>query len=147
MEVKRLTKAEILAGRDFIHYERVKELGGEIGFRPLTDGQYAQVEAIRAQGTTLRGKPSFDQKGDIDYQDAMGNMEMVIDAAKTTELDVQADATAVAYSLSGGGETWTVDEILGLSPPGLVKILAGIVYKISKVNEVKVQEIKNFRNK
>ena len=45
-----------------------------------------------------------------------------------------ADAEAVAYSLSGGGEEWTPDEVRAMRPAGIVEKIAVEVYRLSHVD-------------
>jgi len=148
-EIKRLTKAEILAGKSLIHYLYVEELGGEIGLKPLTERQYAQVEAIKTSGSKLTGAPVYDVDGNPDFNASVSGMLMEVDLGETVMKEFEAAATAVAYSLvTGDGEHWDVDDVMSIQPPGIVEKLAEKVYEISGIkSSAKDQEkVKSFRD-
>lgn len=145
-DVKRLSKSAILNGTAQIHYEMVEELGGEVGLAPLSEGQYAQITTIKATGIKMKGNPTFDENGRPDFANLGSNFEMIMDLEQINKSDFEADALAVAYSLSGGmGETWSVEEVKGIRPPGIIARLAKIVYEISGVTPAQIEQVRNFR--
>lgn len=128
-ESRRLTKADILMGKDNVSYEHFDELGGEIGLRPLTDGQYSRVEAVRARGTSLKGVPVIGKDGNPDLEKTQLGLEIDMEAMSVAEFE--ADALAVHLSLAD--DDWTLEEVRGFTPPGIVSKMAKRVYEISGV--------------
>lgn len=132
-----LTKADILQGTKKTHIVQVEEFNGEVAIKPLSQGQWAQVEIIKSGGIKFRGKPGKDSK---DYS----GMEMEMDISEVQKNDHEGDCVAVAYALSIN-ETWTVQDVKDIQPPGVVKRLAEEVYRISGVTVDGLNEIRNFR--
>jgi len=146
--VNRLTKAQILEGTDQVFYEHFAALNGEVALVPLSDGQYAQVEAIRSGGAEMVGTPVMTPEGDVDRAKSSENLQFKIDMQKATEHDHEADVLAVAYSLSGGtGEQWTDRDVKSIRPPGVVKAIAAKVYEISGVQQQQIEQVRSFRGK
>lgn len=148
IEVKRLSRADILSGRRREHVFCVEELGGEIVLRPLADGQWAQVMAVKSAGGKLTGRPVMDKFGNVDRKASGESMLVEIDLKTATEQEYEADCLAVAYSLSDtrpGGETWTVNDVKRMEPPGVVKKIAMKVYAITGVSKEAVDWASSFR--
>ena len=141
-EVKRLTKADLLQGKDAVEYIYFEDLGGEIPLKPLTDGQWSQIRTIKFSGLTAKGKPGT-KNPDIEY-----------DMSKIRENAHEAAALAVSYSIADGA-TWTVNEVKNLRPAGIVEKIAAEVFRITGVSpdegseftKAQEQEAKNFRKK
>lgn len=136
-EARRLTKADILQGRNKIHYVYVDELGGEIALRPLTDGEWAEVEETRLKGMKAKGKPGSD------------NPDMELDIADIHRADFAADCLAVAYSMADS--EWNIADVKSL-PAGMAKKIANEVYKITGVdpgeeglNPAMAEQVHSFR--
>lgn len=143
-----LTKAAILNGRNQAQRIRVEELGGELEIHPLSAGQYSQVEAIRAAGTKISGRPVMGSDGQVDRKATSENLSFDIDLEKTARADFEADATAVAFSLSSpGGERWTVDEVMAIPSPEAVTKIAKAIYGISRVEPKQIEQVHSFRDK
>ena len=145
MNGAKLSKVDIIQGKDSVRRFFVEEWGGEVELRPLTEGQYAQIEAIRASGMKMRGQPVFDSRGNVDRIATGKNLQMEIDIEESFRTDFEADCTAVAYSLSSNEETWTVDEVMRLRPVGVVTKIAQEVYRITGVSPQRMEELRSFR--
>jgi len=146
-EAVRLNKAAILNGKTQIHYEYVEEWNGEVALAPLTEGQYSQVDSIKASGIKMKARPQMDSKGNPDFASMSESMEMEFDLEQVNQNDFEADALAVAYSLAGAGEHWTAEDVKSFRPPGIVAKLAKVVYKISGVTPLEVDQVQSFRGK
>lgn len=141
----KLSKTDILEGRDSEHVVYFEELGGEIVLRPLTDGQWARISAIKGDIGKIVTKPSYgkDRLGSIS---GVADMLLEVDLKRATENEAEADAQAVAYSLSDPqGEKWTVEDIRKMKPAGVVKKIAAKVYYISGVSKEAAEWAKSFR--
>ena len=145
-DVKRLTKADIITGRDSVTYFYVEEFDGEIALHPLTEGQFNQVQQIKSAGSSLKGNAVMGEDGEIDKVATAKNLEINIDSTKASKYEFEGDATAVAYSMSSrDGEKWTVEEVMEMRPPGVVKKIANEIYKISQVSKEQAEHIASFR--
>lgn len=60
-----LSKADLLNGKDSIKEFEFPELGGSISLRPLTDGEFQEVQAVKVSGGKLEGAPIV-KNGGID---------------------------------------------------------------------------------
>ncbi len=140
-----LTKSAILGGTENLEYLYVKEWDGKIALRPLSEGQYAQVEAIRAAGSTMKGNPVIGPDGNVDKEKTSANLEFNLDLQKSAEMDFEADALAAAYAMSVNGETWTDADVKNIRPPGIVKRIARKVYQMSGVTPQQIEQVQNFR--
>jgi len=141
-EVKRLTKVELLKGKENVEYVYFQELDGELPLKPLTDGQWAQVRTVRFSGMTAKGKPGSK------------NPDMEFEIGKLREQAYEASVLAVSFAIADG-ETWTVDDVKSLKPAGIVEKIAKEVFRITGVNpdigaeftKEQEKEAKNFRKK
>ncbi|MDI6840434.1 MAG: hypothetical protein QMD71_06285 [bacterium] len=142
----KLTKADILKGKNQVHTQYFEKLDGELDLRPLTEGEWAEIEATRASAGKVSGKPVFDKKGNIDRAATEKALEVEIDTKQTQLLDFEAKAMAVAFALSID-EQWTIDEVKQLRPVGVVEEIAEFVFNISGVSEEAIEQVRSFRKK
>ena len=150
-EVTRLTKSAILQGKQNVNYIMFEELGGELPLRPLTDGQFNQVEVMKMGGIKVKGQPKrkptdFKKKGQQDVEVDMDGMNMELDLEAIQKQDFEADALAVSFAIADG-EHWTPDDVKQLRPPGIVKKIAQAVYELSGATPQGAEDIKSFRTK
>lgn len=148
MDPKRLTRQDILSGRRKEYAYYVEELGGELTLHPLTDGQWAQITAMKSAGGKMAGKPVIGARGELDAAASSANMRVEIDLATSVTNEYEAACLAVAYSLSDtsvGGETWTVADVKRMEPAGVVKKIAAKVYAISGISKAVVEWAESFR--
>jgi len=150
-EVKRITKADILGGGNNVTYIYFEDLGGELPLGSLTDGQVAQIDAVKGRGSTMGGSPYIDKKtGNPDSKKS--NLTLNINLEKAAEAEYEADVLAVFYGLRFD-ERIMVDEIKKFKPAGIVKKIAAEVYKITgydpkkkRMTEATVKDVKRFRD-
>ena len=139
--MSKITKADLLNGVDNIKSEYFEEAGGELEIKPLSAGQWAQVQECMSQGVERVGE------------------ELKVDASKAQKGQAGAKFTAVSYGLSVN-DRWTTSEVEKLKP-SLVDALYNRILEISglkdevqkmekeaeeMIGEEKVVEgVKNFR--
>jgi len=153
-----ITKRDIIGGaRATFRDVPVEEWDGDsIRLFSLTDGQAAEVEAIRMRGM------SIDMSG-VDFGAAQqtaqaaktragaellrgSNVGMTMDMERMTRADYDADAQAVMYSLNNGKqERWTIMEVKDLQPSGVVAKLAAAVYDLSGMKKEDKEGLDSFR--
>ena len=63
--MEKLTKADILKGVNNVKTQYFDKLGGEVEVRPLTEGEWAEIEALRGSGAKIKGRPTFDKSGNF----------------------------------------------------------------------------------
>lgn len=142
----KLTKADILKGSNQVRTKYFEKLGGELDVRPLTEGEWAEIEALRSSGAKIKGKPTFDKSGNLDIKSMQQNLQVEIDSKEIQLMEFEAKAKAVAWGLSTSSDNqWTVEEVKQLRPVGVVDDIAGFIFKISGVTEEGAEEARNFR--
>lgn len=141
----KLTKADILKGATQVHSHYFEKLGGEIDVRPLTEGEWAEIEAMRVKGTKIKGQPKFDKNGNFDVKALQQSMAVEIDAEEIQLLEYEARAKAVAYGLSVGEDKWTVEEVKQLRPIGVIEEIAQFIYEISGLSQEANEFAHSFR--
>lgn len=154
--VVRLTKAQILNGRNHITYEHIDELEGEVPLRPMNGGQIAEIDAIQSRGISIR-IAGIDAKNSKAIKETVRKIESDPDAAKADEsievgIDLEemsraeslTNALAVMYGMADG-EDWTLDDVNAISPPSAIATIAAAVFRISKVDQEEMRKLKSFR--
>jgi len=142
----KLTKADILKGVNNVRTQYFDKLGGEIDVRPLTEGEWAEIEALRSSGAKIKGKPTFDRSGNLDIKSMQQSLQVEIDSKELQLMEFEAKAKAVAWGLSTSPDNqWTVEEVKQLRPVGVVDDIAEFIFKISGVTEEGAEEARNFR--
>lgn len=149
----KLTKADIIGGR----FARVKDVyieewDGSVTLWSLTDGQMAHVEALRVRGMDLNfggdlpAAATDPTLSNAERSQALlsGSTGMRIDIEAMTYSDALADAQAVAYALSGGGEKWEVADVQQMRPASVVKLLVKEVYALSGVDKGTANAVAQF---
>lgn len=142
----KLTKVDILKGVNNVKIQYFDKLGGEIEVRPLTEGEWAEIEALRSSGAKIKGKPTFDKSGSLDIKSMQQKLQVEIDSKEIQLMEFEAKAKAVAWGLSTSPDNqWTVEEVKQLRPVGVVDDIAEFIFKISGVTEEGAEEARNFR--
>jgi len=151
-ELKRITREDLILGKNKITMVYFEELGGELPLKPLTDGQLAQIEIIQKSGIKIRGNPEkieqakarlkeLNSKGVEEY----GDLDMELDIQQITQSEYDANVLAVQYGLALEGPPLTDRDVKNMQPPGIVKKIAEEVYKLSTMNDRQVAELESFR--
>lgn len=139
---KRITKADVLQGKSKVVEVEVPELGGSIFIRPLTDGEYSQIQALTLQQLKLDGKASLEElrSHKIDLSS--------LDMAKMVEGQKRAERMTVAFAIvpAEGEEPWTEEDVAAL-PAGVPERIAKKVYEITGIGNAVTQAVSSFRKK
>lgn len=133
----KLTKAQVLDGRNIPTLVFFEELEGELELFPLTDGQWAQIENMQMRGIDVNGI-DFSEGGENALA-KMPNIEFSV--ADVSRNSYEADVFAVVASLSGGEEKWSADDVRGMRPAGIVERIAEKVYELSNVEKETTEEL------
>lgn len=120
-----LTKAQILAGRNYTEQFFVEELQGEVTIRPLTDGEYTRLQLELLSSVNL---PEGVNPAEIDLSTFDFSKLKV---ASLVEAQHKMEWQIVAWCLVDE-EPWTLEEVQKL-PPGVPSKIAKKVLEISGV--------------
>jgi hypothetical protein len=131
-----LSKADILKGKDRRVEFFVEELGGAMVLSPLTCVQWAEVQAMQAEGLSIVGDAKDIARGDS------SKMQMSLNTQQLTRAEFNSKAFAVKCSL---GDDWTIDEVKSITPAGLIEKIAQKVYEISGVGGGQAAVLESFR--
>lgn len=137
-----LTKAIILKGKDRKVKIHVKELGGEIEIRPLTEEAWAEIQATGFSKSEMVSNAVFDKDGNIDRKETAKNVQMKFNMEQLSKSNFMQNVLALKYGLV---EEWTEEEIKSISPPGIIVKIAKEIFKISELSEGELEDINFFR--
>lgn len=137
-----LTKDIILKGKDRKVKIFVKELGGEIEIKPLTEEAWAEIQSAGFTKSEMVSKAVFDKDGNVDRKETAKNVQMKFDMEQLTKSNFLQNVLALKYGLV---EEWTEEEIKSISPPGIITKIAKEIYKISEISEEELEDINFFR--
>lgn len=129
-----LTKNALLKGKNDIKSYRIESANGEVYLRPLT-----QAEVLTYQSMTAEGLGSFNADNTRHGLQTKGK----IDIKKTTLANGEAQAYAVALSLSCKEEKYTPEEV-GLFEAKVFDEIFKIVAEISGIDLDAEKEVENF---
>lgn len=153
-----LTRSDIINGTFERKEVMIELLGQEISLRPLTDGEFNAIEAIKKDIGKVKTlvKVEKGKEDNIDIEEAAQKaeaeqkekeMELELDLRKTEEQKYYADCLAAAYGLSNDREKFHPSDIKNMRPVGVVHEIAEAVIRISKLEDPLNldQEVKTFR--
>ena len=160
-----ITKSDIINGKHNIievEIEKLKDIGdGKLKLRPLTDGEFHQINALMRNGgvKTMKGKltPEEARKQKRKLSTGKSEVGFEIDPIESAEKKYEADVKAVYYSMKHeeNKDEWTEQEIQDFFPAGAVEETALKVYELSGVTDPDKQrredmeeledEMKDFR--
>ena len=133
-----LSKADILRGKDRKVEFFVEELGGSLILSPMTCAQWAEVQAMQAEGLSIVGDAKDIARGDS------SKIQMSLNTQQISRAEFNSKAYAVKCSL---GDDWSIDEVKSISPAGLIEKIALKVYEISGVGKDQGGVLETFRPK
>ena len=137
-----ISRSDLLQGNKDIISVHIASLEANLEVRPLTSGQWAEIDAIKARGTKLSGRPVMGEDGNPDL--GKTDLSLVIDLDASTTAEFEGDTRAVYYSVVGEPK-WSLDDVRSISPANLVTEIAQEIYRISGVTRKQRQAIENFR--
>jgi len=136
-------KDRILKGKDFIKKINIKELGGEIQIRPLTEGEWTEISAMAVKSAKTEFTPIFDKAGEVDKDKTKQSIKFNFDIETLQRGDFEKNILACKYGIVEEG--LTEEELRQLSPPGIIKKIADEIYKISGIQEEELKALQFFR--
>lgn len=145
MENKISIKERILKGKDFIKKITIKELGGEIEIKPLTEEQWTEISARAVRAAKTEFTPVLNAKGEVDKEKTKDSVKLSFDLEKLQRGDFEKNIMTCKYGIVEEG--LTEEELRKLSPPGIIEIIANEIYKISGIGEDQLKELQFFRQK
>ncbi len=142
--MKRLNKADILRGRDRMVATYIKTLDGEVVLRPLTDGEWSEVEStaasafsIDASGEVIDRLQREVEEGSISAEQARARygeaLKLDLDVGRFARAEYNANALAAMYGMSAGGEEWSMQDVRSL-PIGATEEIAKKVLDLTGVS-------------
>lgn len=143
--MSKLTKADILAGVRKTKTVSVKALDGEIEIRPVSDAEYAEVEATMAESIKFdTDMEDIDLEGNAPTE-LRGKVKPIFDVGAFARAEHKANCLAASFGLSiSEDETWTPEEV-GELPAGSAKEIAELVFEYSGVAPGQEEVLKYFR--
>lgn len=147
-----ILKKDILQGKELIETVPIESLNQDVDLRPLTDGEYHEVEAIRKDLGKIKIKlknvdKSLDPESQVEAQrKALEGQNLDMDIKKLSMNNYNANAKAAAFGLSHSGQKWTDTEVKKL-PSGAASEIAKAVYEISHLDipESLQKDVESFR--
>lgn len=134
-----LTKSALLNGAKHAEKVELESVGGEIYLRPLTQAEVNVYESYvpQAMGTFETNEKRGRRKGtDI-------NTSGKVNLAKTSSAQAEAEAYAVATSMTCKDEEWTEEDVKGLDRVVFKEIFEH-VKRLSGIEEEDLEEIEEF---
>ena len=149
LNAKVVGRAELMKGVGAIETPYFEEIDAKVQLRRVGSGEWAEVEALQAQGIILEGQPDnveLDEDGNPDPNASGGGLNMKINVAESTRGEARARHQLVAYALSvKNGDKYTEADIASLDNVPLVRAIAAKCYEISGVSPKNQEDIKRLR--
>ena len=144
-----LTKAELLKGKEAVRTVPIEALeGGEVMIRPLTDGEFHEIQQLFVEAVTMKLdiSPEEMQSGELvtDETKLSSRVDTTIDVGQFARADYKSSLLAAAYGLSVNGVKWTKKEVMQL-PPGSAEQIADEVYDLSGARPEQEAVLRRFR--
>lgn len=106
-----LTKNQILEGTKYVEEFPVKELGGAVKIRALSDGELTKIEARHLRNLSAAGIPSG-ALGSLGVIDEDEKQEITLEqSVAIVESTKERIWSIVALAMSIDGQEWTVEEV------------------------------------
>ena len=147
MENKISIKERILKGKEYIKKISIKELGGEIEIRPLTEEQWAAINARAMKSAKTEFTPVLikegKEKGQIDKEKTKDTIKVSYDIEMLQKGDFEKNILTFTYGIVEEG--LTEQELRQISPPGIIEKIANEIFKISGIGEEQLKSLQFFR--
>lgn len=137
---KLLTKDDILKGTDKTYKILIPGLDGELELKPLNEEQWSEIES--KIGVDIDFDIVYDKNGKPDMEKTKKNFKLKLDVEQIQKMEFEQNLLACRYGMV---LEITEQELRKISPPGTIQKIAKEVYKISKVSEAQLNELKMFR--
>ena len=136
-------KDRILKGKDFVKKINIKELGGDIQIRPLTEGEWTEISSRSVKSAKTEFTPIFNKEGVIDREKTKESIKFNFDVETLQKGDFEKNILTCKYGIKEEG--LTEEDLRQLSPPGIIKKIADEIYKISGIEEEELKALQFFR--
>jgi len=136
-------KERILKGKDYVKKIIIKELGGEINIKPLTEEQWTEISSKAVKSAKTEFTPIFNKAGEVDTAKTKESIKFNFDVETLQRGDFEKDILTCKYGIVEEG--LTEEELRQLSPPGIIKKIADEIYKISGIEEEELKALTFFR--
>ena len=143
MENKISIKERVLKGKEYTKKIMIKELGGEIEIRPLTEEQWATIGARAMKSAKTEFTPVFDKRGEVDKEKTKDTIKFNLDIELLQKGDFEKNILTCMYGIVEEG--LTEQELRQVSPPGIIEKIANEIYKISGIGEEQLKSLQFFR--
>lgn len=157
-----LTKSDIINGASEPQEVYIPLLKKSVLLKPLTDGQYSEIKAIKNDIGKIKTNVSLGKNGELDIdktttnakkrleefqKNSVKDLSIDLDVKKTEEAKFLADCKTVAYGLSIQ-EKFYPHDVENMTPIGVVHEIANAVIDISKLSneESLTDDVKDFRD-
>lgn len=144
-----LSKADLLKRAVDTEDVEIEGLDGKVRIRPLTDGEYAQIERLQVEGLSLDADVDdtiADLGDDADVVDVAKSFrgKFSLDLGASVAADARCNHLAAAFGLSCDGAKWKPEEVAQL-PSGVPAAIARAVYELTGVEAPGVNAAARFR--
>ena len=136
-------KERILKGKDYVKKIIIKELGGEINIKPLTEEQWTEISSRAVKSAKTEFTPIFNKTGEVDKEKTKESIKFAFDVETLQKGDFEKNVMACKYGIVEEG--LTEEDLRKLSPPGIIKKIADEIYKISGIQEEELKALQFFR--
>ncbi len=142
-----LTKAELLQGKTARRTVPIDALDGEVTIRPLTDGEFHQIQQKFVQAVTMKldiSPEDLETELGPDTPKLASKLNTEIDVAEFAQADYDSSLLAAAYGLTVDDDVWSPEEVEQL-PPGAAEQIADEVYDLSGSRPEQEVVLRHFR--
>ena len=143
-----LTKAELLQGKTARRTVPIKALDGEVVIRPLTDGEFHDIQQKFVQAVSMKldiSPEDMETELGPDTPKLASKLNTEIDVAEFAQADYDSSLMAAAWGLSVDGEEWSMEEVAQLAP-GAAEQIADEVYDLSGARPEQEVVLRHFRD-
>ncbi len=143
-----LTKAELLQGKTARRTVPIKALEGEVVIRPLTDGEFHQIQQKFVQAVSMEldiSPEDLETELGPDTPKLASKLETKINVADFAQADYDSSLMAAAWGLSVDEEKWSTEEVAQLAP-GAAEEIADEVYDLSGARPEQEVVLRHFRD-
>lgn len=133
-----LTKDAILKGKNNIEAYPIESLGGEIYLRPLTQGEWTEIEKIEAKALgSFKTSEKARKKGRRQLPSSLESSGE-INAEKQTDAAAKARIETIRLSINNEkNDEWTTEEINSLSRKQVTELFE----KVKEISDVDNEEL------
>lgn len=142
--LRQITREDLLLGKNRVEDVYIPELEGTLPLRPLTDGEWAQVQNIQRRGMRLRTDPVEAGAGKKGKQVAPP-VRVEFDLEEFTRAEYEADILIVRYGVALNPPL--TDEDVRNMKAGVPAAIAREILKITGVSKETIDQIESFRAK